>query len=119
MRRYVAAAALQRMWRTRIELALRRRPLIPPAYLRELGLPPLEEDYGRAALRALSADEEARYGYDAWAGYTSLMDLFLSEIELRGWGAPPPLSPSRVEGDTEGTPSSLHRASPAQRARAG
>lgn len=89
MRRYIAASALQRMWRTRISLALGRpasEVLIPPAYLDILRLPPLEEDYGRATLRALAADEEARYGYDAWAGYTSLMDLFLAEIGLQGWG---------------------------------
>lgn len=89
MRRYMAASALQRMWRSRIRLALGEQPLIPPAYLEELGLPPLEEDYGRATLRALSAQEEARYGYDAWAGYTSLVDLFLAEITLKRWGRSP------------------------------
>ena len=88
MRKYVAACALQRMWRTRIALALGPRPLIPPAFLDEFSLPSLEEDYGRATLLALAADEEACYGYHAWAGYTSLMDLFLREIELRRWGQP-------------------------------
>ena len=86
VRRYVAASALQRMWRTRLRLALGEQPLIPPAHVQELGLPPLEEDYGRATLRELSAQEEAIYGYNAWAGYTSLMDLFLAEIALSGWG---------------------------------
>jgi hypothetical protein len=87
MRRYVAASALQRMWRTRIELALGPSLLLEPAYLDELGLPPLEDDFGCPTLRALASDEEQRYGYNAWAGYTSLMDLFLAEIELRGWGS--------------------------------
>jgi len=41
---------------------------------------------GRATLLALSNQEEARFGYDAWAGYTSLMDLFLSELIDPRWG---------------------------------
>jgi hypothetical protein len=86
MRHYVAAAALQRMWRTRLALDLGPQPLIPAAYLEDLALPPLDGDFGRDTLVALAAQEEARYGYDAWAGYTSLMDLVLNEIGLRGWG---------------------------------
>ena len=86
MRRYVAATALQRMWRTRLQQDLGPQPLIPVAYLDALGLPPLEEDFGRATLYALAQQEEALYGYNAWAGYTSLMDLILGEIGRRGWG---------------------------------
>lgn len=87
MRRYVAAAALQRMARTRIALSLGPQPLLLAAYVDELGLPPLEEEFGRAALLALADEEQARYGYDAWGTYRSLLDLFLSEIRRRGWGA--------------------------------
>ena len=86
MRRYVAAAALQRMARTRIALSLGPQPLIPPAYLDELGLPPLDDEFGRATLLALSAQEEDRYGYDAWRTYRSLLDLFLTEARRRDWG---------------------------------
>lgn len=86
MRRYVAAAALQRMARTRIEMALGPQPDIPPAYLDDLGLPTLVEEFGRATLYALAADERDRYGYDAWGTYRSLLDLFLAEIRRRGWG---------------------------------
>lgn len=89
IRRYVAACALQRMWRTRLELALGPHPLIPVAYLAELRLPALGEDYGRVTLRALAGQESTRYGYDAWAGYSSLMDLILSEMDLSHWGRPP------------------------------
>ncbi|MBI3977233.1 MAG: hypothetical protein HY331_03515 [Chloroflexi bacterium] len=85
-RRYVAAAALQRMWRTRLALAMGPQPSIPPAYLDELGLPSLEEDFGEAALRRLAEQEQARYGYNAWSGYRSLMDMFLGHCRLRGWG---------------------------------
>jgi hypothetical protein len=86
MRRYLAAAALQRMARTRLELRLGPRGLIPPAYLDELGSPPLDEEFGRAALLELAADEQARYRYDAWTTYRSLLDLFLAEIRRREWG---------------------------------
>ena len=86
MRRYVAAAALQRMARTRIALALGQQPDIPPAYLDELQLPPLDQDYGRETLLALAADEEARCRYPAWPGYLSLLDLFLNQIRRKGWG---------------------------------
>jgi hypothetical protein len=84
MRRYVAAAALQRMWRTRLELALGQQWLIEPAYLHELGLPDLDEEFGEGALWELSRQEEGLYGYDAWNGYRSLMDL--GQCRLRGWG---------------------------------
>ncbi|MBM2810812.1 MAG: hypothetical protein HW416_1571 [Chloroflexi bacterium] len=85
-RRYVASCALQRMWRTRVQITLGVQPLIPPAYLGELGLPSLDDDLGRATLLALARQEESLYGYNAWAGYTSLMALFLQEIQLKGWG---------------------------------
>lgn len=85
IRRYVAAAALQRMWRSRLALWLGPKPLIEPAYLDELRLPSLQADDGRATLWTLAAQEEARYGYDAWAGYGSLMDLLLAEMALSGW----------------------------------
>jgi hypothetical protein len=86
MRRYVAAAALQRMARTRISLSLGPRPEIPSAYLDELGLPPLEADFGRATLLALAEGEEARYGHAAWRGYLALLDAFLANIRRRDWG---------------------------------
>lgn len=86
MRRYVAAAALQRMARTRIALSLGQQPDIPPAYLDELGLPSLDEDYGREALLALATDEEVRYGHPALRGYLAVLDLFLNEVRRIGWG---------------------------------
>src|SRR5262249_47469492 len=79
---YVAAAALQQLGRDRIELSLGPKPPIPDAYRAELGLPSLEVDFGERTLWELSRLEEARWGYDAWAGYTSLIDLFLTEIRL-------------------------------------
>ena len=86
MRRYIAAAALQRMARTRIQTTLGASPLIPPAYVDELGLPPLDEEFGRAALLELADQEQARYGYDAWGTYRGLLDLFLADIRRREWG---------------------------------
>lgn len=86
MRRYVAAAAMQRMARSRIASHIGPRPLIPPAYLDELGLPALDVEFGRAALFVLAGQEQELYGYDAWGTYRSLLDLFLGEIRRRGWG---------------------------------
>ena len=85
MRRYVAAAALQRTARTRIESHLGSQALIPPAYLEELRVPSLDEEFGRAALMELAIQEQARYGYDAWGTYRALLDLFLAEIRRKGW----------------------------------
>jgi hypothetical protein len=87
-RRYVAAAALQRMAQTRIALRLGRQPLIPPAYLGDLNLPPLDEEFGRVTLLMLAAQESESYGYDAWGTYWTLLDLFLGEIRREGWGVP-------------------------------
>jgi hypothetical protein len=88
MRRYVAAAALQRMARTRIMLDLGSQPLLAPTYLDELSLPPLDAEFGRMTLGALAAEEETRYGYDAWGTYRTLLDHFLAAIRRRGWGVP-------------------------------
>jgi hypothetical protein len=85
-RRYVAAAALQRMARTRIALRLGQQPLIPPAYLDDLDLPPLDEEFGQVTLWELAAHESETYGYDAWGTYWTLLDLFLSEMRRKDWG---------------------------------
>lgn len=87
MRRYVAAAALQRMARTRIEERLGRQELIPPAFLDLLALPPLDDEHGARTLWELSRQEEARYGYDAWGTYQKVLELFLAESRRRKWGA--------------------------------
>lgn len=88
MRRYVASAAMQRMARTRIEMRLGPRPLIPTGYLDELGLPSLDLECGQETLIELACQEEARYGYNAWGTYRALLDLFLAEIRRREWGVP-------------------------------
>lgn len=86
MRRFVAAAAMQRMARTRIELQLGAQPLLPPTYVDTLALPPLDHDFGRATLLALSSQEHERYGYEAWGTYRTLLDLFLAESRRGAWG---------------------------------
>jgi hypothetical protein len=85
-RRYVAATALQRMARTRIAQHLGPRPLIPPAYLDDLDLPSLDEEFGCETLLILAEQEQQRYGYDAWGTYWNLLDHFLGEIRRRAWG---------------------------------
>lgn len=86
MRRFVAAAAMQRMAQTRIQLQLGPQPLLPPTFVDTLALPSLDDDFGRAALLALSRQEQERYGYDAWGTYRTLLDLFLAESRRRDWG---------------------------------
>lgn len=86
MRRYVAAAAMQRMARTRIAMQLGPQPDLPDYFVEDLGLPPLTHEHGRAALLELAQQEEALYGYDAWGTYLSLLDLFLAESRRAGWG---------------------------------
>jgi hypothetical protein len=86
MRRYVAAAALQRMAKTRIEERLGHRGLIPPAYLDELGVPSLDGEFGRETLLAVAEQEHARDGYNAWGTYMNLLSLFLVELRHRDWG---------------------------------
>ncbi|MGH2560789.1 MAG: hypothetical protein ACRDJH_17125 [Thermomicrobiales bacterium] len=86
MRRYVAAAAMQRMARTRLTHCLGTRQLLPPCFLADLGLPSLDEDFGQATLWALAEQEQIRYGYDAWGTYHTLLDLLLSEMRRGGWG---------------------------------
>lgn len=73
------------MWWTRLSTDLGPRRPIEPAYLDELGLPAWDQDHGRATLLALS-NAEALDGYDAWAGYTSLIDMFLCELANPAWG---------------------------------
>jgi hypothetical protein len=85
-RRYVAASALQRMARTRIALRLGPQPLIPPAYLGDFVLPPLDQEFGRVTLLTLADQETEKYGYDAWGTYWTLLELFLSEMRRDRWG---------------------------------
>lgn len=88
MRRYVAAAALQCMARTRLRLSLGPQPLIPvpPEYLAELRVPPLDQEFGRETLLKLAADEDTRYGYPAWRTYQTILFLFLNESRRQSWG---------------------------------
>ncbi len=86
-RLYVVAAAAQRMWRSRLEWILGRQPLLAPAYEEDLQVPDLDQAYGRAAFLAVADDEEARYGYNARAGYEALIDQVLAEMDVGNWGA--------------------------------
>ncbi|MFN8525820.1 MAG: hypothetical protein U0821_22190 [Chloroflexota bacterium] len=88
MRRYAAAAALQRMAKTRIQERLGAAPLIPERYRDILAVPSLDEAFGRETLLVVAEEEERRYGYNAWGSYLALLDLFLQEIRRKSWGKP-------------------------------
>jgi hypothetical protein len=81
MMAYVAASALQRMWRTRLGLALGAQPTIPARFLGRWSLPPLEEHHGELTLVAVAELEEATHGYAALTGYHALMDGLLGELD--------------------------------------
>ncbi|HKG26081.1 MAG TPA: hypothetical protein VKB09_10565 [Thermomicrobiales bacterium] len=74
------------MARTRIAQHLGAQPLIPAAFVGDLGLPTLDEDCGRETLLELAAQESDRFGYDGWSTYRTLLDHFLNEIRRRDWG---------------------------------
>jgi hypothetical protein len=61
-RRYLAAAAMLRIARPPIPEHLGEAALIGPAYVLVRSTPPLDEDFGRKALRALANAEDARHG---------------------------------------------------------
>lgn len=87
-RMYVAATAMQRMARTRIRQQLGDQPDLPPRFLDNLGLPPLNVDHGRETLIELARQEREQHGYDAWGSYRALLDLFLAESRRTGWRSP-------------------------------
>jgi hypothetical protein len=83
---YAAAVALQRFWRPRLRQALGEQPLIPAGPVTHLGLPGAEASFGQDMLLELSRREEAARGYDAWAGYESLADQLLAELDVHSAG---------------------------------
>lgn len=81
-RRHTTAAALQRLWRTRLVDALGPHVLIGAVYASELGAPPVDEDFGYRTLAAVARGEQERYGYNAWDGYHSFAGVFLAHLEM-------------------------------------
>lgn len=82
MRRYMAAAYLQRIARSRLRSLFGDQPELPTTYAAELNLPDAEARFGEHALEVLSDEESRRYGYDAWGTYWRLLETVLRQAEL-------------------------------------
>lgn len=74
-RQYVAATYLQRLWRTRLKLALGDSPLIPEAFTRELNLPSPDAMHGEQGLRTLT-DESV---FNDWSSYQQVIDMICEQ----------------------------------------
>ena len=70
-KQYVAAACLQRLWRTHLRLQFGDTPLIPEHFTRELDLPSPELMHGELGLRVLCE----RSPYNDWSSYQQVIDL--------------------------------------------
>lgn len=74
-KQYVAAMYLQRMWRTRLDMALGERPLIPEHFTKELDLPASNVMYGEQGLRALTE----RSAYNDWSSYEQVIEMLCEQ----------------------------------------
>jgi hypothetical protein len=74
-RQYAAAMYLQRMWRTRLNLCLGERPLIPERFSAELDLPAADVMYGEMGLRTLTD----RSAFNDWSSYEQVVDLLCDQ----------------------------------------
>ncbi|MCX6019004.1 MAG: hypothetical protein NTZ50_10995 [Chloroflexi bacterium] len=74
-RQYIAAAYLQRLWRTRLLLAHGPSPLIPERFVHEMGLPAADEMNGERGLRALTEDSE----FNDWSSYEQVIDMICEQ----------------------------------------
>ena len=79
--RYMAAAYLQRFWRTRLGLDLGDFPALPDLYSRELGLPSAEERYGKTGLVELAEwhARHSRFPFNRLASYHKAADLLFGQ----------------------------------------
>jgi hypothetical protein len=72
---YVAAMYLQRMWRTRLNMYLGEKSLLPEHFTQELDLPPANAMFGELGLRALT--ERSRY--NDWSSYEQVVDMLCAQ----------------------------------------
>jgi hypothetical protein len=81
---YTAAVYLQRLWWTRLHFYRKELHALPDLYSQVLGLPPVEERYGKVGLYAL-ADWHTRrseYPFNRLASYQRVMDLLFEQLKL-------------------------------------
>ena len=87
---YMAAAYLQRHWKSRLGLYLDDMTLLPDLFLRQLGLPAAEERFGKTGLHDLAAAWQARspYRFARLAALERTVDLFFEQLKLEWAGHP-------------------------------
>lgn len=74
-KQYVAAMYLQRMWRTRLNMALGERALLPEHFTKELDLPLPDAMYGEQGLRALTE----RSAFNDWSSYEQVIEMLCEQ----------------------------------------
>lgn len=74
-KQYVAAMYLQRMWRTRLNMCMGERPLIPAHFTQELNLPPPDAMHGEQGLRALTE----RSAFNDWSSYEQVVEMLCEQ----------------------------------------
>jgi hypothetical protein len=74
-KQYVAAACLQRMWRTRLAFYFGEQPEIPDRFTESLNLPKAGVMHGEMGLRMLTE----RSPYNDWSSYEQVIDMICEQ----------------------------------------
>jgi hypothetical protein len=74
-KQYVAAAYLQRMWRTRLAFHFGEQPEIPDRFTESLNLPKASVMFGEMGLRMLTE----RSPYNDWSSYEQVIDMICEQ----------------------------------------
>lgn len=76
---YTAAACLQRMWSIRLSFYLGDQELLPDLFSAELGLPPVDQDYGKPSLHALAEGET----FSQRSSYDGVMEQLFAQLKMQ------------------------------------
>ncbi len=74
-KQYLAAMYLQRMWRTRLRMAIGEQPLIPERFVQELNLPSADTMHGEMGLHHLTHSSP----FNEWSSYQQVVDLICDQ----------------------------------------
>jgi hypothetical protein len=74
-KQYVAAAYLQRMWRTRLAFYFGEQPEIPDRFTESLNLPKATVMFGEMGLRMLTE----RSPYNDWSSYEQVIEMICEQ----------------------------------------
>ena len=74
-KQYLAAMYLQRMWRTRLRMAIGEQPLIPERFTQDLALPSADAMHGEMGLHHLVDSSP----FNEWSSYQQVIDLICDQ----------------------------------------